>query len=91
MNQDLLNQLFMFLGPLGLTALWFTYRSFATAKEARQFAEQYKPSIHGEDYRTRYFRMHTYFTSMCMLATVMWILFVACLLIVYFGGQYETS
>lgn len=80
-----------YLCIFGISGVWFTYRAFSTGWEARVFASQYKPAIHGSNYKARYDRMFTYFTLMCVAATFMWMFFSALLLIAYFGGTYEPS
>lgn len=91
MNMVLLNQFMFYLVSFAISGMWFTYRAFSTGWEARTYASQYKPSIHGLDYKARYDKMFSYFTMMCVAATFMWMFFSALLLIAYFGGTYETS
>jgi hypothetical protein len=80
-----------YLGIFGISGTWFTFRAFVTGCEARNFALQFKPGIHGNEYRARYERMFYYFTMMCVAASLMWMVFTALLLIAYFGSANGSS
>lgn len=83
--------LIIYLVPLGLCGCWLLYRAFALGRESNRMAVNYKPRIHGADYIEHCRAKFDYFKLLCVANLLVWSMFSAVAILIYFGVKNGAS